>query len=100
VSRLDDEFYVKRERLLRYVREGTATQEERDWLVSWGFLKGHKPPRPKFHPVKAASPVKKRRKRRKSKQRPVVYQPYKMGHSVLHVRGRTGGHNRNERRGS
>jgi hypothetical protein len=99
VSRMDDEFYVKKERLLRYVREGTATQEQRDWLVSWGFLKGPKPQRPKLHSIKVVSPVKKPRKRRKRK-RPVVYQPYEVGQSVLHVRTRAGGRNRTERRGS
>jgi hypothetical protein len=94
----DEVFRVKGERLLRYVREGTATQEQHDWLMSHGFLKRPKSQRPKFHPV---SPVKKRRKRYKGKQPvvPVRYQPDKMGQSVLHVRTRAGGRNRKERRG-
>lgn len=95
MSRQDEVFYVKGERLLRSVREGTATQEERDWLMSHGFLKRPKSQRPKLHSVK----VKKRPKRPKRKQ-PLVSPADKMGQSVLHVRSRTGGHNRHERRGS
>ena len=52
-ARSDEEFYVQKERLLRLVREGTATQEQIDWLVEHKFLQGPKPQRPKLHSVKA-----------------------------------------------
>jgi hypothetical protein len=97
MSQMDEVFHVKGERLLRRIREGTATQDERDWLRSHGFLKVPKSQRPKFHPD--AVKRKKRRKRPKRKQ-PLVIQSDKMGQSVLHVRTRSGGRNRSERRGS
>lgn len=36
-------FYEKKERLLRKVRAGTATPEQKDWLRHWGFLEEPKP---------------------------------------------------------
>ncbi len=40
----DQNFYEKKERLLRYVEAGTATQAQKDWLMRWGFLEKPKPP--------------------------------------------------------
>ncbi len=39
----DQNFYEKKERLLRRVQAGTATQAQKDWLVRWGFLEKPKP---------------------------------------------------------
>src|SRR6266566_9797539 len=43
----DQNFYEKKERLLRRVQEGTATQAQKEWLIRWGFLE-----RPKSPPLK------------------------------------------------
>jgi hypothetical protein len=34
----DHKFYEQKERLLRRVKAGTATQAQKDWLIRWGFL--------------------------------------------------------------
>jgi hypothetical protein len=39
----DQNFYEKKERLLRRVQAGKATQAQIDWLVCWGFLEKPKP---------------------------------------------------------
>jgi hypothetical protein len=41
----DQNFYEHKEQLLRYVRAGTATWAQKDWLKRWGFL--DKPQQPK-----------------------------------------------------
>jgi hypothetical protein len=41
----DQNFYEHKERLLRYVRAGTATWEQKDWLKRWGFLDKPQPPK-------------------------------------------------------
>ena len=46
----DQKFYEKKERLLRRVRAGTATQAEKEWLTHWGFLE-----KPKSPPLKRTS---------------------------------------------
>jgi len=40
----DQNFYEKKERLLRYVEAGTATPAQKEWLIYWGFLEKPKPP--------------------------------------------------------
>ena len=40
----DQNFYEKKERLLRCVEAGTATQVQKAWLKRWGFLEQPKPP--------------------------------------------------------
>jgi hypothetical protein len=40
----DQNFYEKKERLLRRVQEGTATPSQKEWLIKWGFLEKPKPP--------------------------------------------------------
>ncbi len=40
----DQNFYEKKERLLRRVQAGTATQAQKEWLARWGFLEKPKPP--------------------------------------------------------
>ncbi len=40
----DQKFYEKKERLLRRVQAGTATQAQKEWLVRGGFLEKPKPP--------------------------------------------------------
>ncbi len=40
----DQNFYEKKERLLRRVQAGTATQAQKEWLARWGFLEKSKPP--------------------------------------------------------
>ncbi len=40
----DQNFYEKKERLLRRVQAGTATQAQKEWLVRWGFLEKPKSP--------------------------------------------------------
>ncbi len=40
----DQNFYEKKERLLRRVQVGTATQAQKEWLARWGFLEKSKPP--------------------------------------------------------
>ncbi len=40
----DQNFYEKKERLLRRVQAGTATQAQKEWLIHWGFLEKPKPP--------------------------------------------------------
>lgn len=40
----DQNFYEKKERLLRRVQAGTATQAQKEWLSHWGFLEKLKPP--------------------------------------------------------
>lgn len=39
----DQNFYEKKERLLRRVQAGTATQTQKDWLARWGFLEKTEP---------------------------------------------------------
>jgi len=39
----DQNFYEKKERLLRCVQAGTATQAQKDWLMRWGFLEKPEP---------------------------------------------------------
>jgi hypothetical protein len=39
----DQNFYEKKERLLRRVQAGTATQAQKDWLVHWGFQEKSEP---------------------------------------------------------
>jgi len=34
----DQNFYEKKERLLRRVQAGTATQAQKEWLARWGFF--------------------------------------------------------------
>ena len=43
----DKNFYEKKERLLRRVQAGTATQAQKDWLLRWGFLE-----KPELLPLK------------------------------------------------
>lgn len=40
----DQNFYEKKERLLRRVQAGTATQAQKEWLLRWGFLEKPKLP--------------------------------------------------------
>ncbi len=40
----DQNFYEKKERFLRRVQAGTATQAQKEWLIHWGFLEKPKPP--------------------------------------------------------
>lgn len=40
----DQDFYEKKERLLRRVQAGTATKVQKEWLIHWGFLEKPKPP--------------------------------------------------------
>lgn len=42
-AQADQTFYEKKERLLRRVQAGTATQTEKEWLKRWGFLEQAKP---------------------------------------------------------
>lgn len=44
-AQADQNFYEKKERLLRRVQEGTATQAQEDWLKRRGFLGQPKPQR-------------------------------------------------------
>jgi hypothetical protein len=41
----DQNFYEHKERLLRYVRAGTATWAQKDWLKRGGFLDKPEPPK-------------------------------------------------------
>ena len=45
----DQNFYEKKERLLRRVQAGTATQAQKEWLIRWGFLE--KPNLPPLKPT-------------------------------------------------
>lgn len=52
----DQNFYEKKERLLRCVQAGTATQAQKDWLKRWGFLEKSEPQ--PLNPTYPGSPTK------------------------------------------
>ena len=58
----DQDFYEKKERLLRRLHAGIATSAQKDWLAHWGFLESEEPkqaPHP-LPPTYPGSPTKTR----------------------------------------